>query len=79
MTMATVEHTSKLSKRLTENEAEVLSLVVGGANAEDLAARLQLSADALRATIQNIVRKLQLGSRWEANFLMRHGGTSGRR
>jgi DNA-binding NarL/FixJ family response regulator len=58
---------------LTPREYEVLALLVDGTNTKDMAARLGVSANTVRTHVQNVLEKLQVGSRLEAAaFAVRH-------
>lgn len=58
---------------LTPREYEVLSLLVDGANTKDMAGRLGVSPNTVRTHVQNVLEKLQVGSRLEAAaFAVRH-------
>jgi DNA-binding NarL/FixJ family response regulator len=60
-------------QQLTPREYEVLALLVEGANTKKMAARLDLSPNTVRTHVQNILEKLQVGSRLEAAaFAVRH-------
>jgi DNA-binding NarL/FixJ family response regulator len=58
---------------LTPREYEVLALLVEGANTRDMALRLSVSPNTVRTHVQNVLEKLQVGSRLEAAaFAVRH-------
>jgi DNA-binding NarL/FixJ family response regulator len=58
---------------LTPREYEVLALLVDGANTKDMAARLEVSPNTVRTHVQNVLEKLQVGSRLQAAaFAVRH-------
>lgn len=58
---------------LTPREYEVLALLVEGANTKDMATRLGVSPNTVRTHVQNVLEKLQVGSRLEAAaFAVRH-------
>jgi DNA-binding NarL/FixJ family response regulator len=61
--------------RLTSREWEVLALLARGNTTADIAARLVLSASAVRAHITSIVRKLQVEDRAAAAELFRERGS----
>lgn len=59
---------------LSPREREVLSLLVEGANGDDISKRLSVSPNTVRTHIQNILTKLQVHTRLEAaTYAMRFG------
>ena len=62
-----------LSGQLSRREAEVLTLLVRGADGATMASRLGISRNTVRTHVQNILTKLQVHSRLEAaTFAVRH-------
>jgi DNA-binding NarL/FixJ family response regulator len=67
------QYTDMVRQQLTPREYEVLALLVEGANTKKMALRLDLSPNTVRTHVQNILEKLQVGSRLEAAaFAVRH-------
>jgi DNA-binding NarL/FixJ family response regulator len=62
------EHSAAMERylRLSERERQVLTLLVGGLDKEDIAAELVISAHTARTHIQNVLTKLEVHSRLEA-------------
>jgi two-component system, NarL family, nitrate/nitrite response regulator NarL len=66
-------HADLVRQHLTPREYEVLALLVEGSNTSRIATRLGLSPNTARTHVQNILEKLQVGSRLEAvAFAVRH-------
>jgi two-component system, NarL family, nitrate/nitrite response regulator NarL len=67
------QYADMVRQHLTPREYEVLALLVEGANTKTMAVRLGLSPNTIRTHVQNILEKLQVGSRLEAAaFAVRH-------
>lgn len=67
------QHADMVRQHLTPREYEVLALLVEGSNTNRMAIRLGLSPNTVRTHVQNILEKLQVGSRLEAAaFAVRH-------
>jgi DNA-binding NarL/FixJ family response regulator len=67
------QYADMVRQQLTPREYEVLALLVEGANTKKMAVRLSLSPNTVRTHVQNILEKLQVGSRLEAAaFAVRH-------
>jgi two-component system, NarL family, nitrate/nitrite response regulator NarL len=67
------EHADMVRQHLTAREYEVLALLIEGSNTNGMAIRLGLSPNTVRTHVQNILEKLQVGSRLEAAaFAVRH-------
>ena len=63
-----------LGSQLTVREREVLSLLAEGASGRIIARRLEISENTVRTHVQNLLTKLQVGSRIEAvAYAVRHG------
>lgn len=71
------EGASSLMSVLTNREAEVLSLLRGGLQAEEMAARLRISPRTIRTHIQNLMGKLGAHTRLEAVAVAYRSETSG--
>jgi DNA-binding CsgD family transcriptional regulator len=66
-------------EQLTPREREVLALLARGVGTQELAGRLGISTKTVKTHVQNILGKLDVGSRLEAVALAtRHGPTSRR-
>jgi DNA-binding NarL/FixJ family response regulator len=61
-------------RQLTPREREVLSLLVGGATAGDIAARLVVSPETVRTHLQRVLRKLEVHSQADAVSLIVRAG-----
>jgi two-component system, NarL family, nitrate/nitrite response regulator NarL len=67
------QYADMVRQHLTPREYEVLALLVEGSNTKGMAIRLGLSPNTVRTHVQNILEKLQVGSRLEAAaFAVRH-------
>jgi DNA-binding NarL/FixJ family response regulator len=63
-----------LGSQLTVREREVLALLAEGASGRMIARRLEISENTVRTHVQNLLTKLQVGSRIEAvAYAVRHG------
>jgi two-component system, NarL family, response regulator LiaR len=63
-----------LGGQLTGREHEVLAMLVEGASGRMIARRLGISENTVRTHVQNLLTKLQVGSRLEAvAYAVRHG------
>lgn len=68
------EHVSLILQTLTRREREILARLADGATGQAIADELGLSRNTIRTHVQNILTKLQVGSRLEAAaYVVRHG------
>jgi two-component system NarL family response regulator len=66
--------TDEPAEKLTEREAEVLSLIAQGLNNQAIGEQLSISPNTVKAHLRNILDKLELGNRVEAaTWALRHG------
>ena len=59
-------HAAELAKQLTSREWEVLTLLAGGGSNREIARRLSISPNTVRAHVQGILAKLEVNNRLEA-------------
>lgn len=75
---ADVSREVALVRTLTTRESQVLECLVGGAGGVAIARRLSISPHTVRTHVQNILTKLDVGSRTEAAAVARRAGIRAR-